>query len=261
MRKPNNIFDLNDSDHCVGSYLQKSDIKEILNITDNDLKDIKFRNIDGYEVCHERIIRRLWRKGQISNAIPVKRSSFDEVILFSIIKKVYPNIIIERQNKVMGYYMDLKLTLDKKSVYIEYEGPDHFINPQKNPFIKKSKVEEKTGIEVINWPYWIQNCSSNVKTIFEKGINGLGALWSTVSHFGMFCFMEDSADLIEKLTKRFNAIDDSGYGYFYEANTRNRNNPEHPIIKRIKNGEKDMNIIIPKGFKDINYWLPNELKK
>jgi len=88
----------------------------------------------------------------------------------------------------------------------------------------------------------------------------LGAIWSTASHFGMFCY-ENSADVIEKLTKIFNAVNDNGYGYFYEANTRNRNKPEHPIIKKIKNGEKDISLILPKGFKDANYWLPNELKK
>ena len=117
------------------------------------------------------------------------------------------------------------------------------------------------GIEVINWPYWIQSCSSNIRAIFEKDIIGLGALWSTQSHFGVFCFGEDSADIIELLSKRFNAIDDNGYGYFYGPNTRNRNNPEHPIIKKIKNGEKDITMILPKGFKEVNYWLPDELKK
>jgi hypothetical protein len=261
MEKPNGIFDINDSDHCVGSYLKKSDIKEILEITDNDLRNVKFKYVDGYEVCHERIIRKLWKKGQIPNAIKVNRSSFDEVLLLQIIKKTYPNIVPPiRQFKVLNYFMDLKLTLDKKSVFIEYEGPDHFINPQKDLFIKKEKVEEKEGMEVINWPYWIQICSSNVKAIFEKDIKGLGALWSTVSHFGMF-YYENSADIIEKLSKRFNAVDDNGYGYFYEANTRNRNKPEHPIINKIKNGEKDINLILPKGYKDANYWLPNELKK
>ena len=262
MKKPQGIFDLNDSDHCVGSYLQKSDIMEILKVTDNDLKDINFKNIDGYEVCHERVIRKKWKDKEIPNAIPVNRSSFDEVLLIPIIERVYPNIIIERQSKVLSYSMDLKLTMDKKSVYIEYEGPSHFTNSQKEPFLcKKKKVEDEMGIEVINWPYWIQSCSSNVRAIFEKDIIGLGVLWSTASYFGVFCFGEDSAGIIELLSKRFNAIDDNGYGYFYGPNTKDRNNPEHPIIKKIKNGEKDINLILPKGFKEANYWLPNELKK
>jgi len=174
---------------------------------------------------------------------------------------VYPNIIVERQSRVLSYSMDLKLTMDKRSVYIEYEGPSHFTHSEREPFLsKKKKVEDKTGIEVINWPYWIQSCSSNVKAIFEKDIVGMGALWSTASHFGMF-FSEDSADVIELLSKRFNAIDDNGFGYFYGPNTRDRNNPEHPIIQKIKNGKKDINLILPKGFKEANYWLPNELKK
>jgi hypothetical protein len=260
MKKPQGVFDLNDSDHCIGSYFLKSDIKEILNVADNDLSGITFKNIDGYEVCHERIIKKLWKDGKIPNAIPVNRSSFYEVLLIAIIKRVYPNIIIERQSRVMGYFMDLKLTMDKKTVYIEYDGPDHFTNSQRNPFDKKNKVEKETRIEVVNWPYWIQTCSSNVKAIFEKNIVGLGVLWSTATHFSMFYF-EDSAGVIETLSKKFNAIDDNGFGYFYESNTKHRNNPEHPIIKKIRNGEKDISVILPKGFKDINYLLPNELKK
>jgi very-short-patch-repair endonuclease len=261
--KPQGIFDLNNSDYCVGSYLLKSDIKEVLNVTDDSLKNIEFKNIDGNEVCDERTIQKLWYSGKILNAIPVDKSSLDELLLVSIIKRTYPNIVIERQSKVLRYSMDLKLTLDKKQVFIEFDGPYHFANSRygdpKHPFIKKQKVQDETGIEVINWPYWIQRCSSNVRAIFENGIKGYGALWSTEIHFGMFIF-NDSAQIIESFSKRFNAVDDEGYGYFYGSNTRGRNNPEHPIIDKIKNGQKSIDIILPKGFKDKEYWIPKKLK-
>jgi very-short-patch-repair endonuclease len=259
--KPQGIFDLSNSDYCVGSYLLKSDVKEILNVSDEDLKNVKFTNLNGNEVCDEKKIQKLWYKGKIPNSIPVEKSSLDELLLIAIIKKTYPNIIIERQSKVLRYSMDLKITLEKKEVYIEFDGPYHFVHSQygepKNPFVKKQIVQDKTGIEVVNWPYWIQRCNSNVRTIFEKDIKGYGALWSTEIHFGTF-FFSDSAQIIEIISKRFNAVDD-GYGYFYGPNTRNRNNPEHPIIEKIKNGEKNIEVILPKGYKEIDYWIPKKL--
>ena len=261
--KPKGVFDLNNSDYCVGSYILKSDIKEILNVNDIDLNNINFLNIDGNEVCDERIIQKLWYAGKITNAIPVNKSSLDELILIAIIKKTYPNIIIERQFKILRYSMDLKLTLDNRQLFIEFDGPYHFkpshYGEPKNPFIKKHIIQDKTGLEVVNWPYWIQRCSSNVKAIFENDIKGYGAIWSTEVLFGMFSF-ENSAEIIDELTKRFNAVDNNGYGYFYGSNTRNRNNPKHPIIDKIKKGKNNINIILPKGYKEINYWIPEELK-
>ena len=63
------------------------------------------------------------------------------------------------------------------------------------------------------------------------------------------------------ISKRFNAIDESGFGYFYGGQTRERNNPEHPIIEKIKSGKTDVGLIIPKGSSDRNFWLPEKLKQ
>jgi len=261
--KPQGIFDLNNSDYCVGSYLLKSDIMEVLSVSDNDLKNIKFVFIDGHEVCDERSIQKSWYDGKIQNAVSVNKSSLDELLLIAIIKRTYPNIIIERQYKVLRYSMDLKLTMENKIVFVEFDGPYHFTYSRygepKNPNIKKQKVQEKTGIEVVNWPYWIQRCSSNVKAIFEKDIKGFGVLWSTEIHFGMFVF-NNSAQIIDEITQRFNAVDEYGYGYLYGPNTKDRNNPKHPIIEKIKNGNKNIDIILPKGFKEREYWIPGECK-
>lgn len=263
--KPEGIFDLNDSDKFVGSYLTKDDVKEILQVNDNDLKIVNFKNIDGNEVVDERQIQKLWYDNKIPNAIPVDKSSLDELLLIAIIKRTYPNIQIERQISVKRFSMDLKLTLDEKPpIFIEFDGPSHFAlsrygPPKHEPFRKKKIVEDTTGIEVVNWAYWIQRCTSNVKALFDNSIKGYGVLWSTEIHFGMFVF-ENSADIIETITKRFNAIDENGIGYFYGGQTRERNNPEHPIIEKIKGGKADAGLIIPKGFKDRNFWLPEKLK-
>ncbi|MFW6174076.1 MAG: hypothetical protein ACOC5T_10055 [Elusimicrobiota bacterium] len=133
--------------------------------------------------------------------------------------------------------MDLKLPLNEKVVFIEFDGAAYFAmsqygSPRKHPFYKKNCIEEKTGIEIVNWHYWIQRCQSNVKSVFEKNIKGYGALWSTKTPFSEFIF-EDSANVIEKMNDRFNAQRESGVGYFY-VNSENRNNPDHPIIKKSK---------------------------
>jgi len=264
--RPEGILDLNDSDKFVGSYLTKSDVKEILNISDSDLISVTFKNIDGNEVIDERQIQKLWYDNKIPNAIPVEKSSLDELLLIAIIKRTYPNIQIERHIIVKRFSMDLKLSLEgKPPIFIEFDGPSHFAlsrygPPKHEPFRKKKIVEDATGIEVVNWAYWIQRCSSNVKALFDNSINGYGVLWSTEIHFGMFVF-ENSAEIIEIITKRFNAIDESGFGYFYGGQTRERNNPEHPIIEKIKSGKADVGLIIPKGSSDRNFWLPEKLKQ
>lgn len=263
--RPEGIFDLNDSDKFVGSYLIKDDVKEILQVNDNDLSIVNFKNIDGYEVVDERQIQKLWYDNKIPNAIPVNKSSLDELLLIAIIKRTFPNIQIERQISVKRFSMDLKLTLNHKPpIFIEFDGPSHFAisrygPPKHEPFRKKKIVEDATGVEVVNWAYWIQRCSSNVKALFDNSIKGYGVLWSTEIHFGMFVF-ENSADIIETITKRFNAIDENGIGYFYGGQTRDRNNPEHPIVEKIKGGKADAGLIIPKGFTDRNFWLPEKLK-
>jgi hypothetical protein len=264
--KPDGIFNLSESDKCVGSYLTKPDIQEILQVSDKDLSFLKFKIVEGIEVIDERQIQKLWYDNKIPNAIPVGKSSLDELLLIALIKRTYPNIQIERQLRVKRFSMDLKLTLqDKPPVYIEFDGPSHFVPsrwgpPKDDPFRKKKIVEDETGIEVVNWAYWIQRCGSNVKAIFDRSIRGYGVLWSTNIHFGMFV-SENSAQIIDTITKRFNAVDDTGYGYFYTFHSKGRNNPEHPIVKEIENGKASVGLILPKGHQDKNYWLPEKLKQ
>jgi hypothetical protein len=63
--RPEGIFDLNDSDKCVGSYLTKDDVKEILQVNDNDLSVVNFKTIDSNEVVDERQIQKLWYDNKI----------------------------------------------------------------------------------------------------------------------------------------------------------------------------------------------------
>jgi hypothetical protein len=145
--KPEGIFDLNNSDVSVGSYLLKNDVKEILNVNENDLKNVPFVEKDNNTIIDERNIQKLWYSNKIPNASPINKSSLDELMLIAIIRKTNPEINIERQIKIGHYSMDLKLTLNKKPFFIEFDGPYHFIMSRygepKNPLIKKENVQKK----------------------------------------------------------------------------------------------------------------------
>ena len=263
--KPQGIFELKNSDVSIGSFLTKEDIKEFLGVADKDLDFLKFKTIDDVEVIDERKIQKAWYGGEINNAPPVEFSSLDEFLLISIIREALPGCDIERQIRIKRFKMDFKITYQGHSVFVEFDGPSHFAisrygPPKHEPFRKKKIVEDETGIEVVNWAYWIQRCTSNVKALFDKNIKGYGVLWSTNVHFGDFVF-DDSAQTIEAINSRFNAEHEGGFGYFYGENTLGRNNPEHPIIEKILQRKENLERLLPKGFKDESRWLPKKLIK
>lgn len=263
--KPQGVFDLNDSDMSVGSFLLKRDVCEILEVSESDIQNLKFQNIDGVEVIDERKVQKAWYGGEIKNAPPVENSSLDEFILISVIKKTLPNCEVERQLRIKRFKMDLKLTYEKKSVFVEFDGPSHFSvsrygPPKHEPFRKKKIIEDETGVEVVNWAYWVQRCAANVKVLFDASTKGYGALWSTNIHFGDFYF-ENSAEIICEINQRFNLEHGEGCGYFYGPNSRARNNPEHPIVDRILEGKEKPSKLLPKGYKNKREWLPKRLWK
>ena len=177
--------------------------------------------------------------------------------------RVLSQILVLNQSCLKRFKMDLKITHEGKSIFIEFDGPSHFAisrygPPKHEPFRKKKIVEDETGIEVVNWAYWIQRCKSNVKALFDKDIKGYGVLWSTNIHFGEFYF-DDSAEIIEAINNRFNAEHNGGYSYFYGPNTLGRNNPEHPIIEKIVLGNESIERLLPKGYKEKTKWLPAKL--
>jgi len=261
--KATGIFSLNDSDNHVGSYFTIDDSAEILSVSASDIEFLA-KPRDGIPVIDENELFKAWYAGKIRNSPPNKINnvsvSCDELILANIIMKTYPEAIIEHQHKVGRYMLDLMVSVKNKTVFIEFDGPSHFAPsrygiPKNHPFKKKEIVEQATGIEVVNWAYWIQRCAANVKTLFNDNDVGYGALWSTKCHFGMFVF-NDSADIIQQITRRFNSEREYGIGYFYESGIANIQKPEHPIVQQILNGKQGKDILLPKGFEDERYWLP-----
>lgn len=267
--KPAGFFDLKNSDRHVGSYISKEDVKKIFEIYSNKsleidcFSEIPFEIFNGKEYVDEHKLHVAWNNNKIKGVELKKGVSLDELILLAIIKITFPEAIIEDQVRINRYKMDLKVTLGSQTVFIEFDGPSHFSptrygNPAHEPFYKKNLIEDKTGYEVINWAFWIQRCSTNVRAIFSKDIEGLGALWSSSCYFGNFYF-DNSAEIIEKINDRFNIKKEQGYGYFYEKNSLGIQKPEHPIVANIIKDPEKINLLLPKGYKSASIWLPSNL--
>ena len=67
--KAQGVFDLENSDLSVGSYLLKKDIKTFLCVDDSDLNCLKFRNFDGIEAIDERKVQKAWYRGEIPRSL------------------------------------------------------------------------------------------------------------------------------------------------------------------------------------------------
>ena len=271
--KPLGIFSLDESDKYVGSFISKPDVKDILGVNDEDLKNVPFKKLNESIYIDETTLRKYWEKGIIPHARPSKIGnstiSLDEYILIEIIKRTYPAAKIQSQFKWGRKYIDIYVEIDDRKFFVEFHGPGHFkklslYRDPENPFKRKRQIEKELGFPCYIWPYWIQRCSSNLKILLrDSDERGFGALWSTKVFFGEFHF-DDSAQIIAAITNSFKAAPFDEYGYFYEEwnGTLSRTKEAHPIIKKILDGKQDVNILIPKGIKpkERNKWLPKELQ-
>lgn len=271
--KPLGIFKLDESDKYIGSFISKSDVKDILGVNDEDLKDVPFKDVNGSPYIDEATLRKMyWEKGLIPHARPSKIGnsiiSLDEYILIEIIKQTYPASKIQSQYKWGRKYIDIYVEIDNRRFFIEFHGPGHFKklslyrNPE-NPFERKNLIEQEFGIPCYIWPYWIQRCSTNLRILLgDSDERGYGALWSTKVFFGEF-FFKDSAQIITNMTNAFNAAPNGEFGYFYEEwnGTTGRKKEAHPIVERILKGEVDVNCLIPQGVKqeERRMWIPHVL--
>ena len=273
--KPQGLFRLSESDKYVGSFISKEDVKEIMDISDADLKKVKFETMNGIEVIDESNLKKVWEDGDISHApchyCGNTKVSLDELILAAIIKRTYPSARVERQIKMGKNRIDIWAELNGEGFFIEFDGPGHFKKGRKgkmpeSPLIRKQRVEEffaKDGFKCYIWPYWIQRCSVNLRILVEKKITecGRGALWSSKSYFQNYD-IEHATEIISDLTAQFRAAPDGNYGYFYEgSDTEMLHKPEHFIIKEILSGAKDYHLLIPPGIDYIeeDKWLPQSI--
>ena len=261
------VFRLRESDKHPGSFITREETAEILGVSNLSLMDIPAKNIEGIDVIDEREIQKAWYSGSITGAPPTKigraTRSFDEMVLAKLIEIEVPGIRIEQQIPWGRKTIDFLLTYPSgKKIALEFHGPSHFAPGRyqqviENPFVRQKQIAEFFQCESVIWPYWIQRCSANVQCLLETETKGFGLLWSATTMFSEFVF-ENSSEIIEEISNRFNIRDENGYGYMYGPNTRDRHNPEHPILKRIRNGKTSKERLIPKGAQSINEWLPTE---
>lgn len=71
--KPLGVFRLDESDKYVGSFISKPDVKDILGVNDEDLKDLPFIELNDSLYIDETTLRKkYWEKGIIPHARPSK---------------------------------------------------------------------------------------------------------------------------------------------------------------------------------------------
>ena len=214
---------------------------------------------------HERDLYKQWicLKKLYSSAPFYSKSSLDEYILLAILRRTFPEATINQQVKVGSKFIDFEILYKGITKYVEFDGPSHFItnrgsNKHEDPFKRIEDVYNIKGCELVIWPFWIQRCSQNVRIIFDQNLKGYGALWTSTQYFHNFSILNPSAT-IKELTRRFNAEDENGIGYFYEKKDGPRFQPSHNILSKVNKDHSKIKLFIPNDAKDYKYWLPKEI--
>ena len=272
--EPDGFFDLSDSDNHAGSLYTIEDMMEILSIP-HDNKDLfinllrKGDFLDNDERIKEPYLHKnkQWKCFMFccSSELPKQYQTLSEFELIALIKKVYgSDVVIETQEHIGKYYIDIKATIKNKVHYIEFLGPlyhfddDDMIVKDKN---RKAYLEKALDTKIIEWPYWIQFCERNVRIAFGENLQGRGAIWGSEVFFGSSS--EKVKNKIINLSKKFNAIHNDGIGYFYELWEENGRiiKPAHPIIEMIKRGKESIDLLLPANLdvEEKKFWLPKEL--
>lgn len=265
--KSQGIFKLHDSDNHCGSYLSIDDAAEVLEVTTSQLTDLPIRTINGQTVISELDLHKAWGTGKILSPHKAKHKnisrSLDELIMSKLFQITLTGCIVDYQIQFGRKFVDLKLSYNGRTIYIEFVGPSHFI-PQyqrmpTSPLARKREVGDNFSELCVIWPFWIQRCSKNILSLLDPTVKGMASVWSTKALFGDFVYPK-SAEIIIELTSQFNALRDEGLGYMY--GNQHTNKPVHPIIELILKGKENRQRLIPQGNnKSDNYWLPKELHK
>lgn len=261
--RPTGYFNLHESNSHVGSFFSRKDLSEILGIDDEKLN---FLNFDDNCYIDEHTIQKSWYDNCFDgciNRVGSSKISFDEIVLKKIIGLTYKDSIIETQVSFGRKKVDFLVTVNRIKKAIEYFGPTHFIATKyssdvKSPFDRKNEVEDYFGCECIIWPFWIQKCTNNVITIFDRSVVGYGAFWNSNILYSNFESVI-TEEIIIKLNEQFNCYR-NGYGYFFDENGYERIKPRHPILNKIKSGKENMGKILPNGCKNSELWIPDYLK-
>jgi hypothetical protein len=263
--KSHGTFRLHDSDRFCGSYLSVADAAEILAVSKSSLALYAKQDDDGNVWVSELDLHKRWGAGETKSPYPAKigsaQRSFDELILVRLLAITYPAAKIDIQVPFGRKRADISVEVAGERKIIEFLGPAHFIQhyqkPLRSPFDRKQEIEETLGCECVLWPYWMQRCSRNIRTLFEKEMDGLASVWSTKAHFGDFQ-LPDAAKIIIDITQRFRALRADGIGYMYL--NEHSEKPIHPIVDQVRNGIARKEKLIPRDNPlDEAFWIPSIL--
>lgn len=281
--KGSGLFDLNSSNKHIGSWFKRSDVAEIFSVPDANLNGINFQIKNGTEVINENDLIQVFKSDNIPGFArvyskakkPKGIDSLDEYVLMAIIKKEFPSIEIQHQHELIipdsigrrrKRNVDFLLKKGNREIFVEFDGIHHFIPTgsgrrfQTDAFHLKNKIENEYGIEVVNWPFWIQRCARNVEVLFDAEKEGFAALWSAPKSVMFSRFeIDNPADTIKKMTSRFNALDSDGIGYMYGPNSKGRNQPAHPYVDKILQDKYSKELLLPQDYNVQKFWLPRVL--
>lgn len=279
--KRTGVFDLSNSDFCVGSYFSPEDLYEILEIDRFSINEFSDFLQEGELLSDDGLVDGFQYGGTLYRAFDGIKSilstngyypftSLDEYILKRVIVRTLPdaNVIHHFSLRVEKLRprrrtIDFKIETKEKSLFIEFADPTHYVlqDGRENNYAERKRIiEDATGFEYVIWPYWIQICSRNVLALFDSNIKGLGAIWRTNCLFGDFT-IPNASEVIKTQTNRFNAVADSGVGYFYGANNdEERNIIPNPIINEILEQPSKIKRLIPSDIdREWAFWLPEPL--
>lgn len=81
--KPQGVFDLNDSDRAVGSFIKQTDACKIFQVPADAFRDLLWKPINGIPMIDQCKLHKAWHGGQIHGAPPPKgkKVGMDELVI------------------------------------------------------------------------------------------------------------------------------------------------------------------------------------
>ena len=131
--KSEGLFRLHDSDNFCGSYISVDDVAEILEVPLSSLAACPSTTVDNQRFVSELDIHKEWGSGRIQSPQKPKLGtatrSFDELIVRKLFQITLVGCHVECQIPFGRKHVDLKITHDNWSLFVEFVVPVAFHSP------------------------------------------------------------------------------------------------------------------------------------